>query len=83
VVFVHRKWTRYWILKYLEQEDIQTMNAIVLDKNARFAQLLIPDFLLETQVPLPPETTIQQGEMIAVKVERLNPRDEVLRVQVA
>lgn len=83
VVFVHRKWTRYWILKYLEQEDIQTMNAIVLDKNARFAQILIPDFLLETQVPLPPETTIQQGEMIAVKVERLNPRDEVLRVQVA
>lgn len=41
VFTIQRKWTRYWILKYMEQEDIEDLNALVLDKNARFARLLI------------------------------------------
>lgn len=82
VAFVHRKWTRYWILRYLEQEDIQTLNAIVLDKNAKFAYLLLPDFLLEVQAPLPQEQPVGAGEMVRLKIERLNPRDDLLRVQI-
>ena len=34
ITLVQRKWTRYWILKYLEQEDIQTLNALVLTQTA-------------------------------------------------
>ncbi len=82
VAFVQRKWTRYWLLKYLEQEDIQTLNALVLDKNARFAHLLIPDFLMEANAPLPEENPVSPGEMVRIKIERLAPRDEVFRVQI-
>lgn len=82
VAFVHRKWTRYWILRYLEQEDIQTLNAIVLDKNAKFAYLLVPDFLMEVHAPLPQEQAVAAGEMVRLKIERLNPRDDLLRVQI-
>ncbi|WP_448382051.1 ribonuclease catalytic domain-containing protein [Desulfosoma sp.] len=82
VAFVHRKWTRYWILRYLEQEDIQSLNAIVLDKNAKFAYLLLPDFLMEVHAPLPQEQAVAAGEMVRLKIERLNPRDDVLRVQI-
>lgn len=82
VAFVHRKWTRYWILRYLEQEDIQTLHAIVLDKNAKFAYLLLPDFLMEVHAPLPQEQAVAAGEMVRLKIERLNPRDDLLRVQI-
>ncbi len=80
--FVHRKWVRYWILKYMEQEDIQMLNALVLDKNSRFAHLLLPDFLMETNAPLSGETPVSAGEMVRIKIERLNPREEILRVRI-
>lgn len=83
VFLVQRKWTRYWILKYMEQEDIRAVNALVLEQNDRFAHLLIPDFLLETNVPLPEKTRLPKGDMIRVKVERINPREDVIRLQLA
>lgn len=81
VFLIQRKWTRYWILKYLEQEDIHTLNALVLDMNDRFAHVLLPEFLMEANVPLIEKNALQRGEMIRVKIERVNPRDEQLRVQ--
>lgn len=80
VFLIQRKWTRYWILKYMEQEDLQTLNALVLDQNDRFAHLLIPDFLVETNVPLQDKVKLPKGEMIRVKLERINPREDILRV---
>jgi exoribonuclease II len=80
---IQRKWTRYWILKYMEQEDYQTINALVLDQTERFAHLLIPELLLETNLPLSDKTRLQAGEMVKVKIERLNPREDLLRLQLA
>ena len=81
ISLIQRKWTRYWILKYMEQEDLQALNALVLDMNERFAHLLIPDFLIETNVPIQEKGRLQRGEMLRVKIERLNPREDILRVQ--
>lgn len=81
ISLIQRKWTRYWILKYMEQEDFQILNALVLDLNGRFAHLLIPDFLMETNVPILENVRLQRGEMIRVKIEKLNPREDILRVQ--
>jgi len=79
---IQRKWTRYWILKYMEQEGIQTLDALVLDQNDRFAHVLLPDFLMEANVPLPEKTPLQRGAMIRVKIERISPREDVLRIQI-
>jgi exoribonuclease II len=81
IFLIQRKWTRYWMLKYLEQEDIHTLNALVLDQNDRFAHVLLPQFLMETNVPLVEKNAFQRGEMIRVKIERINPREDQLRVQ--
>lgn len=81
LMLIRRKWTRYWILKYLEQEDIQTLDALVLDQNNRFAHLLLPDFIMETNMVAEDTTRIRPGEMIRVKIDHLNPRDDVLRVK--
>ena len=81
IFLVQRKWTRYWLLKYLEQEDMQTLIALVLTTNGRFAHLLIADYLLETNAPLSERNQVHPGEMVKVKIDRLNPREDLLRVQ--
>lgn len=82
VFTIQRKWSRYWILKYLEQEDIRDMNALVLEKNARFAHLLIPDFLIEVKAPVGENAKFSQGELVRIHIEKALPREDVLKVQV-
>lgn len=81
IAFIQRKWTRYWILKYLEQEDIHSLNALILEQNERYSHLLLPDFLIETNAHPPENVKFQPGEMVRVKIDRLNPREDILRVQ--
>ncbi len=80
---MQRKWTRYWMLKHMEQEDVQSLNALVLDQNGRFAHLLLVDYLMETNLPVQEGMELQRGGMIKVQVERINPREDILRVQLA
>lgn len=82
VFLIQRKWTRYWILKFIEQEDLETLNAFVLDKNSRYAHLLIPDFLLEANAHLPENSKFQQGERIRIRIEKVIPREDVLKIQI-
>jgi exoribonuclease II len=81
IAFIQRKWNRYWILKYLEQEDIHTLDALILEQNERYSHLLLPDFLIETNAHPPESVTSHPGEMVKVKLDRLNPREDILRVQ--
>ncbi|MCK8602885.1 ribonuclease catalytic domain-containing protein [Desulfoferrobacter suflitae] len=82
IFLIQRKWVRYWILKYLEQEDIHALDALVLDQNSRFVHLLLPDFLIEANMPVPDKPRLQPGELVRVKISRLSPREDVLRLQI-
>ncbi|MEN6440419.1 MAG: ribonuclease R family protein [Syntrophobacter sp.] len=79
VFTIQRKWTRYWLLKYIEQEDLETLNALVLDKNARFAHLLIPELFLEINAPIPENSKFRQGEMVRLRIDKVNPREDMLK----
>lgn len=81
IAVIQRKWTRYWLLKYLEQEDVQTLEALVLDANDRFAHVLLPDYLMEANVPVTEKGAVRKGELIRVRVDKVHPRDDVLRLQ--
>jgi exoribonuclease II len=81
IAYIQRKWTRYWLLKYLEQEDVQNLEALVLEANERFAHVLLPDYLMEANVPLPDKDAVQRGELIRIRVEKVHPREDVLRLQ--
>ena len=83
VMLIRRKWTRYWILKYLEQEDIRDLDALVLDQGSRYAHLLLPSYMIETNMAVEEKGKIQAGEMVRVKVEHLNPREDLLKVKLA
>lgn len=82
VFAIQRRWTRYWILKYMEQEDIENLSALVLDKNARNAHLLIPDFLLEANAPVPENARFNQGDKVKIRIEKTMPREDVLKIQI-
>jgi exoribonuclease II len=82
VFLIQRKWTRYWILKFIEQEDLEFLNALVLDKNARYAHLLIPEFLLETNAPIPENSKFQQGEKVRIRIEKVIPREDILKIHI-
>ena len=82
VFTIQRKWTRYWIFKYIEQEDLETLDALVLDKNPRYAHLLLPDFLLEINAQIPENHKFQQGDKVRIRVEKIIPREDVLKVQI-
>lgn len=82
IFMIQRKWTRYWLLKYMEQEDIESLNALVLDKNSRYAHLLIPDMLLEANAPVPEGPKVYQGEMVRIRIEKVVPREDILKVQI-
>ncbi|MFZ2445091.1 MAG: RNB domain-containing ribonuclease [Syntrophobacteraceae bacterium] len=79
---IQRKWTRYWVLKYLEQEDLETLSALVLDKNARFAHLLLPDMFLEANAPIPENSKFHQGEMVRIRIDKVLPREDILKIQI-
>lgn len=81
IFFIQRRWNRYWILKYMEQEDKQILDAIILERNDRYAHLLLPDFLIEINAPVPENSRLQAGQMTRVKLERINPREDILKVQ--
>ncbi|MHC1744635.1 MAG: ribonuclease catalytic domain-containing protein [Syntrophobacteraceae bacterium] len=81
IAYIQRKWTRYWLLKYLEQEDVQTLDALVLEVNDRFAHVLLPEYLMEANVPVPEKGAVPRGELIRVRVDKVHPREDVLRLQ--
>jgi hypothetical protein len=78
-----REWTRYWILKYLEKEQIKFLDALVLSQGRRTYNLLIPKCLLEARMPLEEGRGLNPGDHFRVEVVRVNAREEVLKLKMA
>ncbi|MGQ9921595.1 MAG: ribonuclease catalytic domain-containing protein, partial [Desulfobacca sp.] len=77
------KRSRYWLLKYLSQRLGQKMPALVLEQHPNRYRLLLPDLLLETEMPAPSGRQFHPGETILVRVDRAIPMDDVLKVSLA
>ncbi len=72
---------RYWLLKYLKLHfQGRVVPALVLEAGERRARVLLPDFMLPVEMPLPPGSRLRTGEEIRVKILRVNPRLDVIRV---
>ena len=76
-----REWTRYWILKYLEKEQIKFLDALVLRQDRRTYNLLIPECLLEARMPLEEGRGLNPGDHFRVEVVRVSAREEVLKLR--
>jgi hypothetical protein len=78
-----REWTRYWILKYLEKEQIKFLDALVLSQGRRTYNLLIPECLLEARMPLEEGRGLNPGDHFRVEIVWVNAREEVLKLKMA
>ncbi len=74
---------RYWLLKYLSQRLGQKLPALVLEQHPNRYRLLLPDILLETEMPSPSGHQFHPGETILIRLDRAIPRDDILKVSLA
>jgi exoribonuclease-2 len=80
---IKKEWTRYWVLKYFERQQIRFADALVLNQGRRTYNLLIPDYLLEASMPLEEGRGLNPGDHFRVEVVRANAREEVLKLRMA
>lgn len=76
---VEQQRVRYWLLRYLERMLGKEVTAMVLDRNHRGCFLLLTDYLLEVNALIPGKD-LQPGDEILVRVEKVDPRMEIIRV---
>jgi len=74
---------RYWLLKYLSQRLGQKLSALVLEQHPNRYRLLLPDILLETEMPAPSGRQFHPGETVLIRLDRAIPQDDILKVSLA
>jgi exoribonuclease-2 len=72
---------RYWLLKYLETKKGMSMNGLVLDANPRRVFLLLTDILLDIDLPAPAGQVPEPGNMVQVKVAKVDALDNSVRFE--
>jgi exoribonuclease II len=71
---------RYWLLKHLEALTGSRIEAMVLAKRRNSYQVLLDDYLLETDLPLPAAATFKPEDRIQVTIQSVNARKDSLVV---
>jgi exoribonuclease-2 len=71
---------RYWLLKYLENKIGQKEEAIVLYKKRNNYQILIPEYMIERDLPVSSGIDLHPKDLIQVTIQHVNARKDVLSV---
>ena len=73
---------RYWLLKYLENQIGQKEEAIVLHRARRYYQILLPQYMLECNLPLSSGIELKPEDLIQVTIQRVSARQDVVQVAI-
>lgn len=77
---IQSKRNKYWLLKYLEKRTGQKEEAIVLGKRKNSYQILIPEYMLECELPSSSGINLKPEDLIQVTIMHVNARRDVLSV---
>lgn len=72
---------RYWMLRFLEKKEGQKMNALVVYKGPKRISMMLTNCLFEFDLSLNPSFQVLPGDMISVKIARVNALDNRLRIE--
>jgi exoribonuclease-2 len=75
----HRR-LRYWLLRDLEKRIGEKEEAIVLGKRRRGYQVLIPEYMIECDIPFTSGLNLKPEDLVQVVIQRVNARKDVLNV---
>jgi exoribonuclease-2 len=71
---------RYWLLKYLEKHIGKKEEAIVLYKKRKSYQILLPEYMLECELPISSGIELKPEDLIQVRIQRVRARRDILSV---
>jgi exoribonuclease-2 len=71
---------RYWLLKYLASRLGQKMEALVLEALPHRYRLIFPQLLLEVFLPAPASLRLTPGDTVLVRLDRVLPREDQVKV---
>ncbi len=74
---------RYWLLKYLAGQVGSKKEALVLEQVQNRWRLLLPDLLLEVPLTAPASLKLKPGDTVLVRLDKVSPRDEVVKLSLA
>ncbi len=72
---------RYWLLRYLERHIGRRFSALVTGKGPRRVQFLLPEFLLDADLPPNRGMGVRPGDKIMVKLAKASALDGQLRFE--
>jgi exoribonuclease-2 len=71
---------RYWLLKHLEKLVGERTEAIVISKKRNAYLILLKDYMLECDLPLSGGIELKPEELVRVKIQRVNARNDTISV---
>jgi exoribonuclease-2 len=74
---------RYWLLKHLSSRVGQRLEALVLESLPHRYRLMLPDILLEFFMASPATVRLSPGDTVLVRLDRVNPREDQIKVSLA
>jgi exoribonuclease-2 len=74
---------RYWLLKHLAGRVGQKLEALVLETLPHRYRLIFPDILLELFMAAPVTVKLSPGDNVLVRLDRVNPREDQIKVSLA
>jgi exoribonuclease-2 len=80
VMKMQQRRSRYWVLKYLEQQIGQKEEAIVLLKRRKNYQVILPEYMIECELPISGGIELNPEDLIQVTIQHVNARKDLLLV---
>jgi exoribonuclease-2 len=74
---------RYWLLKHLAGRVGQKLEALVLESLPHRYRLMLPDILLELFMAAPATVKLSPGDTVLVRLDRVIPREDQIKVSLA
>ena len=75
---------RYWLLKYLREKARNIpLEGLVVDLHQRKAKVLLLDYMITVDVPLPPSFRVEPGDRLRVILKGINTREDLIRAFLA
>lgn len=80
VGMVQRTRLRYWLLRHLETRVGEKLEALVLGRRRNGYQVLLPEFMIECDMPAPTGVQLKPEDLVQVTLQRVSARRDVLSV---
>jgi exoribonuclease-2 len=74
---------RYWLLKYLAGKVGQKLEALVVEVLPHRSRLLFPDLLLDIPFTAPATLRLKPGDHVRVRLDKVSPREDQIKVSLA